>query len=121
MIKLIQRALNGLDLKEYHVKHLEILNPVLPAKLTQKEIEVLAAFMALRGDVVEQDRFGTQARKIVKEQLSMSSGGLGNHLRELKDKSFIYQKDGKYFVREFLIPDNKAQGYQFKIELKNVE
>jgi DNA-binding MarR family transcriptional regulator len=117
MIKPIQQVLNGLSDYEYHVKHLEILNPVLPAQLTKKEIEVLAGFMSLQGDLVEKDRFGTQARKTIREKLSMSPGGLSNHLRELKNKFFIYEgENGKYRIKEFLIPNDKVQGYQFKIQ-----
>lgn len=115
MIKPIQKALNGLSSHEYYVKHLEILNPILPVKLTIKEIEVLAGFMSLKGDLVESDRFGTQARKIIRQKLNMSPGGLGNHLKELKRKSAIYEVDSKLVIRDFLIPNPNVQGYQFKI------
>lgn len=117
MIKPIQQVLNGLSNYDYHVKHLEILNPVLPAQLTKKEIEVLAGFMSLEGDLVKEDRFGTQARKTIREKLDMSPGGLGNHLKQLKNKFFIYEgENGKLMIKSFLIPNDKVQGYQFKIQ-----
>lgn len=115
MIKPIQKALDGLSSHEYYVKHLEILNPILPVQLTNKEIEVLAGFMSLKGDLVSTDRFGTQARKTIREKLQMSPGGLGNHLKELKRKSAIYESDSVLKIRDFLIPNPNVQGYQFKI------
>lgn len=115
-MKPIQKVLSSLSNHDYYVKHLEILNPILNVQLTGKEIEVLAGFMSLQGDLVEKDRFGTQARKTIREQLGMSSGGLGNHLGELRDKGFIFENDEKkYEIRQFLIPNDNAQGYQFKI------
>ena len=75
---------------KYYMKHLSIINPLLPVSLTPKEIEVLAAFMALKGDIAN-DRFGTTARKLVMDKLSLSLSGLGNYLKSLKDKRFIKQ------------------------------
>ena len=48
---------------QYYTKHLSIVNIFLPIQLTPKEIEVLAAFMSLEGDIADQ-RFGTSARKM---------------------------------------------------------
>ena len=117
MIKPILKALSGLSHDEFYKKHLEILNPILNVQLTKKEIEVLAGFMALQGDITS-DRFGTQARKIIMKKLNQSSGGLGNHLKELRDKGFIYfDADGKYEINKFVIPPyENVVGYQFKIQ-----
>lgn len=112
----ISKSLSGLTLNEYNEKHLYIINQFLPVQITKTEVKVLAGFMSLQGDVSEYNRFGTEARKIIMEKLGMSSGGLGNHLKSLKDKEFIYiDSDKKLKVNAHLIPDEHTQGYQFKI------
>lgn len=114
-MKPIQKVLSRLSNHDYYIKHLQILNPVLNVQLTNTEVEVLAGFMSLKGDLIDSDRFGTQARKTIREILNMSSGGLGNHLGNLREKGFIFEEKGKYQIRKFLIPQENAQGYQFKI------
>lgn len=112
-----------LDLKDelYYIKHLSIINPMLPVQMTPKEIEVLGTFMSLKGDIAEEDRFGTTCRKIVKEKLGLSDGGLGNHLKSLKDKSFIYSlSNGRFTILDVLLADEEQQGYMFKI-IKNFD
>lgn len=107
-----------LDLNDelYYIKHLSIINPILPVQMTAKEIEVLGNFMSLKGDIADRDRFGTTCRKIVKDKLKLSDGGLGNHLKSLKDKSFIYSiGDGKMAILDVLLADEQQQGYMFKI------
>ena len=85
--------------------------------MTPKEAEVLAIFMALEGDI-SSDPFGTSGRKIVRNKMNISSGGLGNYLRDLKDKGFILTKvDGELYILPILIPQDKEQGYQFKLEI----
>ena len=84
--------------------------------MTPKEAEVLAAFMSLEGDIAK-DPFGTSGRKIVRQQVGISPGGLGNYLDQLKEKGFIYlREDNTLQVLPFLIPDSKEQEYQFKLE-----
>lgn len=100
----------------YFIQHLSIINSMLPISLTPKEIEVLGSFMSIKGDMVEQDRFGTTCRKIVKERLNLSDGGLGNYIKALKDKGFIYVgEDDKLYIREVLMADENNQSYLFKI------
>lgn len=101
---------------DYYTKHLEIVNSMLPVKLTPKEIEVLGNFMSLKGDIVDKDRFGTSARKIVKERMNLQDGGLGNYIKSLKDKKFIVEKDGQLDVLPFLKITDDVQVYMFKIE-----
>lgn len=100
----------ALSRDKYYMKHLALINPLLPVGLTPKEIEVLAAFMALKGDIAN-DRFGTTARKLVMEKLSLSLSGLGNYLKSLKDKRFI--KDD--VILPLLFPDEQMQEYRFKL------
>lgn len=100
----------------YYKKHLELINPVLPVQMTNKEIEVLAAFMNLKGEIAEQDRFGTTCRKIVKQTLNLSNGGLANYLRLLREKGFINEtENGSYNILMFLFPQENQQQYEFKI------
>ncbi len=102
--------------EQYFIQHLSIINSMLPVRLTPKEIEVLGSFMSLKGDIVEEDRFGTTCRKIVKERLNLSDGGLGNYIKALRDKNFIYtNEDGNLTIQEVLMADENNQSYLFKI------
>ena len=100
---------------KYYMKHLSIVNIFLPVQITPKEVEVLAAFMSLDGDIAKQ-RFGTSARKIVMEQLGVKPGGLGNYLKSLQSKGFLI-KDGthKFKILSLLNPDSSTQNYMFQL------
>lgn len=100
---------------DYFTKHLEIINSMLPVKLTPKEIEVLGNFMSLTGDIAD-DRFGTSGRKIIKTRMDLKDGGLGNYIKSLKDKGFIVTKDDTLDTLPFLKIDGDTQIYMFKIE-----
>ena len=104
-----------LNRDRYFETHLSIINGVLPVKLTPMEITVLAAFMAIEGDIVNNDRFCTTARKIVKEKLSLSDGGLGNYLKSFKTKEFVRDTNQGTIINQILIPDSKEQSYSFKL------
>lgn len=104
-----------LPAKQYYEKHLAIVNVFLPITLTPKEVEVLAAFMSLEGSIAL-DRFGTSARKLVREQLNISSGGLGNYLKSLKDKGFIKETaENNFTIIPLLHPSEDKQGYVFQL------
>ena len=120
MINRIQKGLI-LTKDEYYIKHLSIINPMFPVPLVNKEIEVLAAFMALPKALTEEDHFNTLARKKVMSKLNLKAGGLSNYIRTMIDKEFLEKSDitGKITIKEYLIPDDKAQGYMFKIVLDN--
>ena len=105
-----------LNKEEFFKKHLLIINHILPIQMTSKEAEVLAAFMSLEGDISE-DPFGTSGRKIVRQRVGISAGGLGNYLDQLKEKRFIYEDDGKLKILSILIPEKGEQNYQFKLEI----
>ena len=116
---IIRKALK-LKKEDYFKKHLLIINHILPVQMTNKEAEVLAAFMSLEGDIAN-DPFGTSGRKIVKERVNISSGGLGNYLDQLKSKKFIYEEEGKLKILSILIPEKKVQEYQFKLEINDTK
>jgi hypothetical protein len=106
-----------LSKEDYFETHLSIVNSVLPAnlKLTPMEIRVLSRFMALEGDIVSVNRFCTSARSIVKANLKISDGGLGNYIRSLYQKGVIYKRQNNYFIQAALLPEPDNQSYAFKI------
>jgi hypothetical protein len=114
-MEIIKKALQ-LNREEYYKKHLLLINHILPIQMTPKEAEVLAAFMSLQGDI-SREPFGTSGRKIVREKLGISAGGLGNYLEQLKNKKFIYGDEKNIKILPILIPNEKVQGYQFKLEI----
>lgn len=101
---------------EFYQKHLEIVNAMLPVKLTPKEIEVLGNFLSLKGQIAEEDRFGTSCRKIIKERMDLKDGGLGNYIKSLKDKKFIIEGKKGLEILPFLMIDDDTVVYMFKIQ-----
>lgn len=99
---------------KYYEVHLSIINPVLPVHLTEMEIKVLAAFMALEGDIAG-DRFGTTARKIVREKLNIKFAGLSNYMKSLQEKGFIRQVNNNFVILPMIQPHSTTQHYQFKL------
>lgn len=114
-MKTIRKILK-LDKTKYYEKHLLIINQLLPVQMTPKEAEVLAAFMSLEGDIAK-DPFGTSGRKLVRAQVKISPGGLGNYLDQLKTKGFIYESNKELKILPILMPERKEQLYEFKLEL----
>ena len=115
-MRIIQKAILQLKGAEYYIYHLSIINPFLPVELTPKEREVLGTFMSFKGDLADKDRFGTSFRKEIKTMLSMSDGGLSNHLTSLRSKGAIKEDlSGVIQIATILLPEEKQQNYQFKI------
>jgi DNA-binding MarR family transcriptional regulator len=107
---------------DYYVKHLEILNIVLPEdkfpmKLSSKEIEVLAAFMSQDKNLIEEDMFNGVVRKKVMDKLNLKPGGLGNHLKKMIEKKFLTKNEltKRIVLKSFLSPVDNHQGYRIKI------
>ena len=100
-----------LPVSEYYKVHLNIVNSLLPIKLTPKEVEVLALFMSLKGDIGK-DRFGSTAKKLVKQELSLSDGGLSNYIKTLKQKGFISPSNE---IPNLLVPNDDKQEYFLQI------
>lgn len=102
--------------QEYYATHLVIINPFLPQKLHPKEIEVLACFMSLSGDLVEENRLCKSARKLVRDKLNLSYGGLGNYITVFENKGFIkYDEKGNARIPLVLFPTPDVQKYNFEI------
>lgn len=107
---MIIRKVRKLPTLEYYITHLQIINPILPVNLTPKEIELLANFMSFNGDI-SNDRFGTTARGLVKGKMNITTAGVSNYLRSLKNKGFIISDK----ILPILFPDKDEQAYQFKL------
>lgn len=117
-MKIIQKTL-VLEKKEYYEKHLEIINALIPAPLSNMEIKVLALFMSLEGDLVTEERFNTQARKYVCKEAGITNAGLSNYVRSLTDKGAIVTNlSGNLEIVKLLTAENNEQYYQFKIKKK---
>jgi hypothetical protein len=103
-----------LDKNKYYETHLSLINCILPVQMTPMEIKLLARFMSFTGDMAE-ERFGTTARKIVKESLDIKPAGMSNYLRGLKTKGFIYEVNDKFTILPILFPKQNIQEYMFKL------
>jgi len=97
---------------DFFPKYLKLVNVILPKPLTLKEIEVLSEFMKLKGDIVSEDRFGTQARKLVREKFGFkSSSNLDNYIKYLKNKGVLVyaEEDSKKLIinKRIAIPQDE--------------
>lgn len=119
-MKVIQQVFN-LNREKYFATHLSILNAILPAKLTDKELEVLSAFMSLDETITQENMFNSEARKRVMKKLNLQPAGLSNHLGSMISKGFLVKNDVTKLItiKKFLIPEKDGQGYQIKIFLRN--
>lgn len=111
----IRKALK-LNEESYYEIHLSLINCLLPKKyiLTPMEIKVIAAFMKLKGDIA-QYRFGPSAKKIVMEQLGLSSSGLSNHMKSLLIKGHLIKRGDMISILPLLNPEPNEQLYMFKL------
>ncbi len=118
-MKVIQQAFN-LENEKYYVVHLNIINAILPVKLTDKELEVLATFMALDKNIIEDGYFNPISRKKVMKKLELIPAGLSNHLASMIKKGFLIKNSitNNITIKPFLLPEENNQGYQFKIVKK---
>lgn len=112
-MRVIRKALK-LSREEYFKKHLLIINNILPIQMTNKEAEVLSAFMCLEGDLAKEP-FSTTGRKIVLKKLGLTHGGLGNYLGSLKKKGFIKVQGEDMSILPILIPESEVQQYNFEL------
>lgn len=109
-MKVIKKAVS-LASFEYYLLHLNIINNFLPIKISVKEMEILACYMMID----ELIRFEPKGRRLVKEKLNLSDGGLSNHMRSIKNKGLIINLEGEDIIIPILFPDLVSQYYQFKI------
>lgn len=99
-----------MDRLNYYKVHLDVVNAFLPVKLTDKEREVLAAFMSLEGQLAE-DRFGKLARAFVRKIVGLKPQGMYNYIKAFEDKKCVI--NGK--ILPVLMPEKNVQEYNFKL------
>jgi len=112
-MKIIKKQLI-LNSHEYYITHLSLINPLLPIKLTPKEIEVLAIFMSFSGEL-ELDRFGTTGKALVRERLDLSHPGLANYMKSLLTKGFVQKENNRLKILPILHPEKSSQLYQIQL------
>ena len=88
-MEVIRKAIVCKSRMEFYELHLAIINPLLPNRLTEKEILILASFMSADERLVEDDRFNSLVRKKVMQRHQLSAGGLGNYLKAMIKKGFF--------------------------------
>lgn len=120
-MQVISKILN-VDNYDYYVKHLEMLNiirpiDVYPEPLSEKEIQVLAAFMSQDKSLIDEDMFNGVVRKKVMDKLSLKPGGLGNHLKKMKEKGFLSKNEiTKKITVNLIMPVPNGQGYRIMLK-----
>jgi len=104
-----------LENEAYYLKNLEIINTVLPVKLSEKEIEILSLFMTYENNI-NGDRFSSIIRKEVMKKLSLSPGGLGNHLASMINKGHLVKTlENRIQIKPYLFPNPNEQNYHFRL------
>lgn len=114
-MKQIRKVLR-LNKIDYYETHLSIINCIFPkdARMTPMEIKVVAAFMALEGDVA-QFRFGPTGKKIVMGNLNISPAGLSNYITSLTHKGFIDKSTDMPKIIPLLTLEGDEQVYMIKL------
>lgn len=113
MGKPIQKVLS-LSKKDYYITHLSLINVILPVKMTNREIEIIARAMIFEGELAG-DRFGATARKILKNDLDLSDGGLGNFIKSLQIKGILKTSASGLQIHPILFNSPTEQLYNIKL------
>lgn len=103
-----------LDSRSYYITHMNILNALLPIKMTPAEIEIIAAFLEINGTLAD-NRFSTTGRQIVRDSLRISHQYLTNYIQSLMKKGFIVKKNDKLQLIPILFPESESQEYSITI------
>lgn len=96
---------------EYYKTHLNLVNAVLPIKMSNREIGILAEFLRVGG-------FTTEHRAKVRETLGISPSNLSNYMRSLCKKGFLIsfldeENRRQYKIHDIVKLENGKQDYQF--------
>lgn len=121
-----------ISLKNFYKEFLKHISNSFPheyqfKRLTDMEIEVLTEFWILEGDLIEDDRFSTTAKRHIREKVFnfKSYAGLENYLTKLLSKGFlVIGEDGKKKINpSFDLPKDKIREnksftliYEYEIE-----
>lgn len=79
-----------------------------------REIEVLACFMSLEGEVTSY-RFGPTGRKMVRAKLGLSFSGLSNYMIDFEKKELLIKNGDILEIAPLLFPEKDEQVYSFKL------
>lgn len=104
----------------YYIRNIRILQSLLPVSITDAEVRVLAAFLAVPQEF-KKHPFCKEGRKFVEDSLNLSSGGLGNHLKSLKLKKLVKDELGVLSLNPILqITGEQQQEYYINIKLNKL-
>jgi DNA-binding MarR family transcriptional regulator len=105
--KEMRKKVFSLPKREYLLKHLEVLNSIIPVKLSPTERQMIAILLDREEDLVLNDLLSKEVRKKLREELNMSYQNLSARLKRLKNEGFIYldPADNKWKLIKFLLPD----------------
>lgn len=104
-----------LETLDYYRRHLSIVNCLLPVNITNKEIEVLALYMYY-SKTLNDDKFGTRTKKLIRVTLNITHQGLSNYINSLINKGFLILKDNKELsILSILHPNPTEQTYMLKL------
>jgi hypothetical protein len=115
MVTTLKKSLK-LDKLNYYIKHISLINIIFiqeEGRLSPMEIKVLASFIKNSEGMEKAEVFATLVRNRVMKELSISHGGLSNHLRTLKEKGVIVKDT---YIAPALIPKSLNQEYLIKLE-----
>ena len=103
--------------------YLKLINVILPEPLTQKEIEVLSAFMELKGDLVESNRFGTEARRLIRNKFGFKThSNIDNYIKYFRTKGILVKNEETGLLemnKVVSVPNGEEEielVFQFKID-----
>jgi hypothetical protein len=95
-----------------------LINAIFDKKLANREIDYLAYYLALSGDIVDLGgRFSATATNIVRKQMGVTSQRMTNIKKGLKKKNLIIDIDGKEEIIPELHPKSQ-EGAGFIIGLQ---
>lgn len=98
-----------------------LINVIFNKDLANREIDYLAYYLALSGDIVDlAGRFSSTANNIVKNQMKVTSQRMTNIKKALKKKKLIIEVDGKEEIIPELHPQSQ-EGAGFIIGLQVVD
>lgn len=97
------------------LQYLEIFNGML--KLTNKELEVLAAFLDKKYELkdLKVDPFSTDIKKQIAEDFGMdNTNSINTYIKALKDKQAIRSINGKYVFNPLVVKQEDEDGVVFE-------
>ena len=89
------------------LKYLQLWNGIF--NLTDKEIQILAAFIDIQGITNEDNLCSVRNKKEVSRIVGIKDyNTLNNYIKKFKDKGTILKKDSNYTLNPFLNPETNV-------------